>query len=114
MPCTESKRQGPQREPRQEEPVIILAVTLPIKPELREEAKAIALQMTAETHKEPGVLRYTFHSPLDDPNTFFVYEEWKDQDALDYHNNSEHMKVFQAAIAGVLNGDVSLQKYEVA
>jgi quinol monooxygenase YgiN len=94
--------------------VIILAVTLPIKPECREEAKAIALQMTAETHKEPGVLRYTFHYPVDDSDTLFVYEEWKDQAALDFHNNSDHMKVFQAAIAGVLNGDVSLQKYEVA
>jgi len=94
--------------------LIILAVTLPIKPDRHDEAVKVALQMTAETHKEPGVIRYTFHSPLDDPNTFFVYEEWKDQDALDYHNNSEHMKVFQAAIGDLINGDVTVDKYVVA
>lgn len=93
--------------------MIILAVTLPIKPERREEAVQIALQMSAETHKEPGVGVYTFHSPLDDPNTFFVYEEWGSQEALDYHNKSEHMKVFQGRIGEVLNGAVDVKRYDV-
>lgn len=69
--------------------------------------------MSAETHKEPGVVAYTFHSPLDNPNTFFVYEEWKDQDALDFHNNSEHMKVFQGRIGDVVAGAVTVNKYIV-
>ncbi len=94
--------------------MIILAVTLPIDPAKRDEAVAIALEMTAETHKEPGVIRYTFHSPVDDPATLFVYEEWKDQAALDYHNGSDHMKVFQGKIAGVIQGDVRVDKYEAS
>ena len=94
--------------------MIILAVTIPIKPELRAEAIEIALEMSSETLKEPGVIAYTFHSPLDNPNTFFVYEEWASQDALDFHNSSPHMKVFQGKISEVLAGDVSLSKYEVS
>jgi quinol monooxygenase YgiN len=93
--------------------MIILGVTLPIKPDRRDEAVQIALRMTAETLKEDGCLAYTFHSPLDDPNIFFVYEEWETQDSLDGHNTSEHMKVFQAAIGDVLGGDVTVKKYEV-
>ena len=94
--------------------MIILAVTLPIDAAKRDEAVAIALEMTAETLKERGVVRYTFHSPVDDPATLFVYEEWKDQAALDYHNASAHMKVFQGKIAGVIAGEVRVDKYEVA
>jgi quinol monooxygenase YgiN len=93
--------------------MIILAVTLPIKPERRAEAVEIALGMTAETHKEPGVGVYTFHAPLDDPNTFFVYEEWPSQEALDYHNNSEHMTVFAGRIGEVLGGTVTVNRYDV-
>ena len=93
--------------------MVILAVKLPIKPERREEAVQMGLQMTIETHKEPGVIAYTFHSPLDDPNTFFVYEEWKSPEALEFHNKSEHMKVFQGRIAEVLNGAVEVKRYDV-
>jgi len=93
--------------------MIVLAVTLPIKPERREEAVEIALWMTAETLKEPGVVAYTFHSPLDDPNTFFVYEEWASSEALDSHNKSDHMKVFQGRIGEVLGGGVEVKRYVV-
>jgi len=94
--------------------MIVLGVTLPIKPDRRVEAVEIALKMTAETHNEEGCLAYTFHSPLDDPNTFFVYEEWATPEALDAHTKSEHMKVFQAGIGEVLGGGVSVKRYEVA
>lgn len=93
--------------------MIVLAVTLPIKPERRDEAVEIALWMTAETHREPGVVAYTFHSPLDDPNTFFVYEEWASPEALEFHNTSEHMKVFQGRISEVLAGNVEVKRYDL-
>lgn len=93
--------------------MIILAVTLPIKPERREDAVQIVLEMQAETHKETGVLAYRFLAPLDDPNTFFVYEEWTGQAALDFHNTSDHMKVFQSKIGEVLSGSVDVKRHDV-
>lgn len=93
--------------------MIILAVTLPIKPDSHAEAVQIALQMEKETHKEPGVLAYTFLAPLDTPNIFFVYEEWASPEALDYHNKSDHMKVFQGRISEVLDGAVEVKRYDI-
>jgi len=93
--------------------MIILAVTLPIKPDRREDAVQIVLEMEAETRKEPGYSVYAFHVPLSDPNTFFVYEEWADQAALDYHNNSDHMKVFGGRIGEVLSGSVEVKRHDV-
>lgn len=94
--------------------MIILAVTAKIKPERREEAVQVALKMVEETHKEAGCLAYTFHSPLDDPNTFFVYEEWDSQEALDGHNQSAHMKVFQSHLPDILAGEIEVKKHLVA
>lgn len=93
--------------------MLILAVTAKIQPNKRDEAVQIALRMVAETHKEEGCLAYAFHSPLDDPNTFFVYEEWASEEALNAHLASEHMKVFQAQMPGVLAGEVEVKKYVV-
>jgi quinol monooxygenase YgiN len=93
--------------------MVILAVTAKIKPDHRAEAVEIALQMVAETRKEEGCVAYTFHSPLDDPNTFFVYEEWATEEALNGHMQSDHMKVFQSRMPAVLDGNVEVKRYDV-
>jgi quinol monooxygenase YgiN len=96
-----------------EQTMLILAVTIPIKPESHDEAIEIAVRMTAETRKEEGCLAYTFHFPVDDPKTLFVYEEWTSEEALNAHIQSAHMKEFQGRIATVIAGDVAVKRYEV-
>lgn len=93
--------------------MLILAVTAPIRPDRRDEAVQIAIRMVEETRKEEGCLAYTFHSPVDDPNTFFVYEEWASAEALQGHMSSEHMKEFQKQMPGVLAGEVTVKQYSV-
>ena len=65
--------------------MIVIAGTIPIKPERREEAKQLALQMAAATHAEAGCLTYQFYADLADPNTFFIFEEWESEEALQRH-----------------------------
>jgi quinol monooxygenase YgiN len=84
-----------------------------IAPDRRAEAVQIALKMVEATHKEEGCLAYTFYSPLDDPNTFFVYEEWATEEALSAHIQSEHMKEFQQRLPATLAGEVDVKKYTV-
>jgi quinol monooxygenase YgiN len=93
--------------------MLILAVTAPIKPESHDEAIDIAVRMTAETRKEEGCLSYTFHFPVDDPNTLFVYEEWASEAALNGHLQSTHMKEFQQRMPAVLAGEVQVKRYVV-
>jgi quinol monooxygenase YgiN len=93
--------------------MLVLAVTIPIKPESHDEAIEIAVRMTAETRKEEGCIAYTFHFPVDDPNTLFVYEEWASEEALNGHIQSAHMKVFSERMSAVNGGDVQVKKYVV-
>jgi len=91
--------------------MLILAITMHIVPERREEAVGIALSMVEATRKEEGCLAYTFYSPLDDPHTFFVYEEWISEEALNAHLQSAHMKVYQKRMPAVVVGSVEVKRY---
>jgi len=93
--------------------MIVIAGTIPIKPEHREEAKQLTLWMAEETRKEAGCLTYCFYADLADPNTFFIFEEWESDEALGRHFQTEHMKKFQQQAPTLLAGKVNAKKYTV-
>ncbi|AZG10930.1 antibiotic biosynthesis monooxygenase [Pigmentiphaga sp. H8] len=65
---------------------ISLIVEFSIKPEHREEFLAVMQTHAANSLKEEGCLQFkivTPSAPMDD--RVFLFEEWKDQAALDWH-----------------------------
>ena len=42
--------------------------------------------------QEPGMLLYQAHRDPEDPNVFFFYEQYVDEDAYKAHVESEHFK----------------------
>ncbi|WP_171176649.1 putative quinol monooxygenase [Ruegeria sp. HKCCD8929] len=64
-------------------------------------ARAAAQAMVAETVEEPGCLIYEFSQVLGQDSRFRVYEEWRDQAALDAHFATPHMAAFRAALGEV-------------
>jgi quinol monooxygenase YgiN len=93
--------------------MIVIAGTIPIKSEHREEAKQLALWMAEETRKEAGCLAYSFYADLADPNTFFIFEEWESDEALGQHFKTAHMQKFQQQAPKLLAGKVNAKKYTV-
>jgi len=45
-----------------------------------------------QAEKEPGTEVYVLHRMQDDPDVFFFYELFTDEDALEAHRNSDAMK----------------------
>jgi quinol monooxygenase YgiN len=41
---------------------------------------------------------YTCYTGMDTPDTFFLFEQWESQKALDLHLNSEHLASFRKAL----------------
>ena len=93
--------------------MIVIAGTISVKAETREEAVQAALTMQRATQQEEGCLSYRFHADLEDPNTFFLFEEWESQEHLNAHFKTEHMKVFRAAIPKLVNGPSDLKYYVI-
>jgi quinol monooxygenase YgiN len=51
-----------------------------------------ARELVAETRKEEGCITYALHQDINDPSIITMLEEWVDEEALNQHNKSEHVK----------------------
>jgi quinol monooxygenase YgiN len=72
--------------------MICLAVTYTIQPGHEDEAVAHFRSLIPASRAEPGCRMYVVHRVEDDPRTFFIYEQYDDQAALDKHRASAHFE----------------------
>ena len=70
--------------------MVVLAVTWMAKTGREAEAAAIFEKLTAESRKEPGCVMYQVHKHKTDPRRFFIYEQYKDDAALEAHRTTTH------------------------
>ena len=48
--------------------------------------------LTAGSRQEPGCVSYIAHFLADDPCTVLIYEQYKDDAALEHHRTTQHFK----------------------
>ena len=78
--------------------MIVIAVTYKAKPGKREEALRAAKTCAETTRREAGNIDYTFYAGIDEPDAFFLFEQWESQKVLDMHLKSEHLASFRKAL----------------
>ena len=93
--------------------MVIVHGIIPVKPSRRDEALTLAREVSAATQAEAGCVSYEFYVGLRDPNTLIVLQEWESLEALSKHFDTEHMRVFMAALPEVLAGHVLTRRYTV-
>lgn len=94
--------------------MIVIAGSVHIRPDARERAVTVALEMVAATRKEAGCRAYRFSADLADPTLFYVHEEWESAEALAAHFQTPHMGTFRAALPGLLAGPTEIARFEVS
>ncbi len=94
--------------------MIIVAGTLHVQPDQREQALALFQTMAEQSRAEAGCLAYDFFADLQDTSRFFVFERWADEAALRAHGWSPHMAEFRRQRAAVLTDAVDIRRYAVA
>jgi quinol monooxygenase YgiN len=70
--------------------MVVLAVTWMAKTGRESEAAAVFEKLTAESRKEPGCVMYQVHKHKTDSRRFFIYEQYKDDAALEAHRAAPH------------------------
>jgi quinol monooxygenase YgiN len=93
--------------------MIIVAGTVTIRPEYRQQAIQSALQMALTTEVEDGCISYRFSADLQKPDTFCIFEVWETAEALERHFQTDHMRVFQQQLPQFLAGAPDIHRYEV-
>jgi autoinducer 2-degrading protein len=72
--------------------MLVLAVHVTIKAGSEDEAIAHMLPLEAASRKEPGCLAYVVQRSRENPRHFLIYEQYKDDAALDEHRASAHFE----------------------
>ena len=57
------------------------------------------------TSKEKGYINYDLHQGVEDPGTFFFYENWESAEHLDAHLATPHLVHFSEIMGDLLDGD---------
>src|SRR5580700_2404272 len=70
--------------------MVVLAVTWMAKAGHDGDVTPIFAKLTEESRKEPGCLMYQVHRHKTEPRRFFIYEQYKDDAALEAHRASPH------------------------
>lgn len=70
--------------------MVALAVTWVAKNGREAEVAGLFSKLTEESRKEPGCVMYLVHRHRTEPQRFFIYEQYKDDAALEAHRSAPH------------------------
>ncbi|HXZ32393.1 MAG TPA: putative quinol monooxygenase [Terriglobales bacterium] len=93
--------------------MVVLAVTWMAKQGREAEVASIFRKLTEESRKEPGCLMYLVHRHKTETRRFFVYEQYKDDAALEAHRSSPHFLQYARKELPKLGDRMEGQLYEL-
>jgi quinol monooxygenase YgiN len=70
--------------------MVVLAVTWMAKLGHESEVTSLFAKLTEESRKEPGCVMYQVHRHKTEARRFFIYEQYKDDAALEAHRAAPH------------------------
>lgn len=74
--------------------MVVLAVTWMAKAGRESEVASLFAKLTEESRKEPGCSMYVVHRHRTEPRRFFIYEQYKNDAALEAHRVAPHFLQF--------------------
>ena len=69
------------------------------------ELKAALEELIEPTSKEDGYVNYDLHQSIEDPGTFFFYENWESAAHLDAHLETPHLVRFADMVGDLLDAN---------
>ena len=67
--------------------------------------------LVPKVREDPGTIAYVINQAVDNPDKILVYEKYENQEALQYHGQTEHFKAFGQATRGMFAGRPEITFY---
>lgn len=83
-------------------------ITLTAKENSVAALKTLLITMVEPSRQEQGCLRYDLFQYQDNPEQFFIVEEWQDETDLERHKQAIHFKNFKSEAPALLAKKASL------
>ena len=78
--------------------MVVLAVIWMASPGREDEVAQLFRKLQVASRQEAGCLMYVVHRHQTDSRRFFIYEQYRDQAALDAHRNSPHFHEYAVKV----------------
>lgn len=79
--------------------MISFSVRMKFRSEDRQRVADLLVTLAAASRQEPGCVTYVPHTLEGEPDTVVIYEQYKDEQALDAHRASKHFN--DSAVGGL-------------
>jgi quinol monooxygenase YgiN len=79
--------------------MISFTVRMTFRPDDREEIAQALRELTRLSRQEPGCVSYVPHFVESEPDTVVIYEQYKDEAAVEHHRGTPHFAAY--AIGGL-------------
>ena len=83
----------------------------PVSSENKSKFIETAKELIEKSRKEKGCISYNLYESVDGKYLTFI-EEWKDEKAIESHNNSEHFKAIVPKLGELTSGDKDVILYK--
>jgi quinol monooxygenase YgiN len=93
--------------------MIVLRVDMLVKPGTEEKCREYIRILREHSRREPGCLMYVGHQSAENARKFLLYEQYKDQAALDAHRNAPYFKQYVHGGLDSIMEQRSRELYEV-
>jgi quinol monooxygenase YgiN len=89
----------------------VINARITVNPEAVEQFLNYARVIVLASNLEEGCLVYTLYQEVGEPSSFIFYEEYVNQEAVDFHNATSHFKTFIGQITGLLQGSPLIEVF---
>jgi quinol monooxygenase YgiN len=93
--------------------MMMVTAKITAKPGEKNKIISKAKDLIKSTRLESGCISYDLYSSTEDDDVLIMLEQWKDQDVLDSHMQTEHFKTFSVAIKNILAKELDIDVYPV-
>ena len=84
-----------------------------VKNGMKDKFKKLADELIAFSRKEEGCISYNLYEDINNKNILTFIEEWKDEDTIKFHNESEHFTRIVPELAKYREGNVGINLYKL-
>ncbi|QES88130.1 putative quinol monooxygenase [Rhizosphaericola mali] len=81
-----------------------------VTPETKQTIIDAVLKCQGPSRAEEGNNYYDLTESVEDENVVVILEEWKSQEAIDFHNSTEHFKELIASVTGKADVTIDVLK----
>ena len=82
--------------------MIIISAIITIVEGKGDEYQKKFIELAPKVRNDPGAITYVLHRNIDNPDQFFVFEQYESRDAIDYHSSTEHFKAYRQETADLV------------